>query len=135
MSARTKARKRALDILYGAQVRGTTLALSLAEAERQAAAHPERASSFPYAREAVSGVIDHQASIDELIAQYSEEWTLDRMPAVDLATLRLGAWEVVYNPDVPDPVAIAEAGNLAEQYSTAASRRFVTGVLTSISKH
>lgn len=135
MSARSKARKRALDILYGAQVRHVPVATALADAERQAEDQPERASSFPYAREAVSGFIDHQSSIDELIAEYSEQWTIDRMPAVDLAVLRLGAWEILHNPDVPDAVAIAEAGRLAEEFSTDASRRFVTGVLSAISKH
>ncbi|MCH4249677.1 MAG: transcription antitermination factor NusB [Microbacteriaceae bacterium] len=134
MSARTKARKRALDILFSAQLRGQSFTEALHEAEDQALAQPARSSSFPYAREIVDGFIAHRASIDELLGEYSDSWTLDRMPAVDLAILRMAAWEILYNDDVPTAVSISEAGNFAAELSTDSSRRFVTGVLTSLSK-
>ncbi|MGT2426936.1 transcription antitermination factor NusB [Amnibacterium kyonggiense] len=134
MSARSKARKRALDVLFAADVRGETQEQSLEAESLRAAARPERASSWPYAREIVQGVIDHAQEIDDLIAANSTGWPLDRMPAVDRGILRIAVWEARYNPDVPVGVAIDEAVELAKELSTDDSPKFVNGLLTAISK-
>lgn len=105
-----------------------------AEAKR-AAGEPDRAASWLYAREIVDGVSDHQEEIDELISSYAQGWTIDRMPNVDRAVLRLAAWELLHNPEVPAAVAIDEAIELAKQYSTEDSARFVNGVLGKIALH
>ena len=132
MSARTKARKRAIDLLYSADVRGIPLTKALADAAQRAASEPAREASWLYAREIVDGVIDHSDEIDELIQTYSQGWTLERMPAVDRAILRMGAWELLYNPEVPDGVAISEAVDQATTLSTDDSAKFVNGLLAKI---
>ncbi|PDQ36146.1 MAG: transcription antitermination factor NusB [Candidatus Lumbricidophila eiseniae] len=133
MSARSKARKRALDLLYSAELRDVPVQQMLeAEAER-AAGEPERQASWLYAREIVDGYLDHRDTIDELISYHAHDWALERMPAVDRALLRIGTWEIVYNERVPDAVAIAEAVELATTLSTADSAGFVNGVLAAIS--
>lgn len=134
MSARTKARKRALDILFQADVRGEDLALTLAAEAQRAASEPAREASWLYAREIVDGVVDNAAAIDEQITSASKEWSLVRMPAVDRAVLRIGVWELVYNPDVPPAVAIDEAVELAKEFSTEESGAFVHGVLARVAR-
>lgn len=135
MSARSKARKRALDMLFQADVRGEPVA-GIVEAEaKRAAGEPDRAASWLYAREIVDGVVDHRDEIDELIASYAQGWSLDRMPNVDRALLRLSSWEILHNPEVPTAVAIDEAVELAKEYSTEDSARFVNGVLGRIAQH
>ncbi|WP_449282553.1 transcription antitermination factor NusB [Leucobacter sp.] len=135
MSARTKARKRALDMLFQADVRDESiLAIVNAEAKR-AAGEPDREASWLYAREIVDGVADHRDEIDELIMSYAQGWTLERMPNVDRALLRLAAWEILFNAEVPAAVAIDEAVELAKEYSTEDSSRFVNGVLGRIADH
>lgn len=129
MSARSKARKRALDVLYSADVRGQQLGEALAAESARAAAQPQRAASWAYAREIVAGVAEHGAEIDELIETYARDWTLARMPAIDRALLRIGIWEIVHNDEVPDAVAIAEAVDSARVHSTDDSARFINGVL------
>ncbi|AZZ55094.1 transcription antitermination factor NusB [Rathayibacter iranicus] len=132
MSARTKARKRALDILYNADVRQIPFSESLrAEAER-AVNEPAREASWLYAREIVDGVIDHADEIDGLIAQLSKGWTLARMPLVDRAILRIGVWEILHNDEVPDGVAISEAVGAATALSTDDSAGFINGLLASV---
>ncbi|PPI08957.1 transcription antitermination factor NusB [Rathayibacter sp. AY1B8] len=134
MSARTKARKRALDILYNADVRQISFAQSLrAEAER-AANEPAREASWLYAREIVDGVIDHADEIDELIARLAQGWTLSRMPLVDRAILRIGVWEILHNDAVPDGVAISEAVESATSLSTDDSAGFINGLLASVAE-
>ena len=126
MSARSKARKRALDVLYEADQRGVEPARMLTERMT----HPGTESALPaYAVEIVEGVVANLARIDELVATYSHGWTLERMPAVDRAVLRIGAWEILFNPGVPDAVAVAEAVELAHQLSTDDSPGFVNGLL------
>ncbi len=124
MGARSKARKRALDVLYEAGQRGinpiTTLRERLTQSDPPV---PE------YAAELVEGVVAHQARIDELLSTYAEEWTLDRMPPVDLAVLRIGTYELLWCPDVPDAVAVSEAVALAGDLSTDESPGFVNGLL------
>lgn len=133
MSARSKARKRALDILFSADLRGTSLSDALADEAGRAASEPEREASWLYAREIVDGVIDHQVEIDELITTFARGWTLERMPAVDRAILRIAVWEIGFNSDVPAAVAVTEAVDLAKDLSTDESASFVNGVLASIS--
>jgi N utilization substance protein B len=134
MSARTKARKRALDILFQADVRGDTPATVLAAEANRAANEPARQASWLYAREIVDGVIDNQDAIDEQITTFAKDWTLARMPAVDRAVLRIGAWEILYNDEVPTAVAIDEAVELAKEFSTDDSGAFVHGVLAKIAR-
>ena len=124
MSARSKARKRALDILFEAELRGSpTLELL---AERITLGSPPVPE---YAADIVRGVVTHSERIDELISQYSEGWTLDRMPAVDRNVLRIGVYELFWASDVPDGVAISEAVLLVRDLSTDASPAFVNGLL------
>ncbi|GAB3607915.1 MULTISPECIES: transcription antitermination factor NusB [Humibacter] len=132
MSARSKARKRAIDILYSADVRGIPFARALAAEAERAAQEPAREASWLYAREIVDGVIDHSDEIDELIQTYAQGWTLDRMPAVDRAILRMGVWELLHNPSIPDGVAISEAVEQATILSTDDSAKFVNGLLAKI---
>ncbi len=134
MSARAKARKRALDMLYIADVRQVPIDEVLAEESRRAAAQPQRASSWPYAEQIVRGVADDRAELDALIEQHAVGWTLSRMPVVDRAILRLGAWELRSNPEIPVAVAISEAMELASVLSTDDSAPFVNGVLGSIAE-
>ena len=108
MGARSKARKRALDMLYIADVRQSPLDEVLREEADRAAAQPQRSSSWPYAEEIVRGVIENGPAIDRLIEEHAVGWTLARMPAVDRAILRVATWELVHNSEVPDAVAIAE---------------------------
>jgi len=132
MSARTKARKRALDILFQSDVRGEDLASILAAEARRAANEPAREGSWLYAREIVDGVIDNREEIDEQITTFAKDWSLARMPAVDRALLRIGVWELLYNDEVPAAVAIDEAVDLARSLSTDDSPSFVNGLLARI---
>lgn len=86
-----------------------------------------------YARQIVEGIISSHADIDDRIASFSHQWSIDRMPAVDRAILRVAVWEILFNDEVPDPVAIAEAVELAKEYSTDESGLFVNGLLAAIS--
>ena len=134
MSARSKARKRALDMLYIADVRQVPIAEALDEETRRAAALPQRASSWPYAEQIVRGVDENRVEIDALIESHAVGWTLARMPVVDRAILRMATWELRYNPEIPAAVAIAEAIELASVLSTDDSAPFVNGVLGSIAE-
>ncbi|HLR93771.1 MAG TPA: transcription antitermination factor NusB [Jiangellaceae bacterium] len=124
MAARSKARKRALDILFESEMQRLDTGGSLA-ARIERAVPPLN----EYAIHLVEGVIAHRERIDELLTTYAEGWTLDRMPGVDRNVLRIGAFEVLYCPDVPDPVAIDEAVKLASELSTDESPGFVNGLL------
>ena len=124
MPARSKARKRALDILFEAELRGIPVLDLLAE--RITLGSPP----VPvYAADLVRGVTVNSARIDELISTYAEGWTLDRMPAVDRNILRIGAYELLWQDQVPDAVAINEAVQLARDLSTEGSPAFVNGLL------
>lgn len=124
MGARSKARKRALDVLYEAAQRDADPMSTLRE--RLAQSDPPVPE---YAAVLVEGVVTHQERIDELLSTYAEEWTLDRMPPVDLAALRIGAYELLWCDDVPDGVAVAEAVALVGSLSTDESAGFVNGLL------
>jgi len=132
VSARSKARKRALDMLYIADVRQASLRDILREEAERAAAQPQRSSSWPYAEDIVRGVIDNADAIDRLIELHATGWSLARMPAVDRAILRVAVWELVHNSDIPTPVAISEAVEFATLLSTDDSAAFVNGVLGAI---
>jgi transcription antitermination protein NusB len=127
MPARSKARKRALDVLFEAEVRGEPVLGLLAE--RVADASPPVS---PYAVDLVQGVQAHRERIDELLSTYAEDWTLARMAAVDRNILRIGAYELLWADDVPDGVAISEAVALARDLSTDASPSFVNGLLAKL---
>jgi len=127
MPARSKARKRALDVLYAADLRGQDPVASL-----EAAIADGEAPTNPYTETLVRGVTEHRARIDELLGQYAQGWTLDRMPAVDRNALRIGAFELLYADDVPDPVAVTEAVALVRNLSTDDSPSFVNGILGSM---
>ena len=124
MSARSKARKRALDVLFEAEVRGEPV-LDLLD-QRLAQASPPVGE---YAAQLVRGVQAHRERIDELLSEYAEGWALDRMPIVDRNVLRIGLYELLWADDVPDAVAISEAVLLARDLSTDASPAFVNGLL------
>ena len=124
MAARSKARKRAVDVLYEADVRGTEAVSTLAE--RLAQADPPVPE---YAVELVEGVTGRLSDIDRVLSDHSEGWTVERMPPVDRAVLRLALYELLWRDDVPDAVVIDEAVELAKSLSTDESPRFVNGVL------
>ncbi len=126
MAARSKARKRALDVLFEADQRGVVPV----EVLRDRIAQPGTEAPLPqYAVTLVEGVLAHQERIDEALSTYAQGWTLDRMPAVDRAVLRIGAYEVLFADDVPDAVAVDEAVELARSLSTDDSPTFVNGLL------
>src|SRR5215469_3894048 len=124
MAARSKARKRALDVLFEAELRGEPVLGILGE---RAAQQTPPVSAYP--TELVEGVQAHRARIDELLSAYAQGWTLDRMPAVDRNILRIGAYELLWQDQVPDAVAIDEAVQLARDLSTEGSPAFVNGLL------
>jgi transcription antitermination protein NusB len=130
MAARTKARKRALDLLYAAELRGESALEAL-----QRAVEDGEAPTNPYTETLVRGVVEHQQRIDELLTSYSQGWTLARMPAVDRNVLRLGLFELLYVDDVPDAVAVSEAMTLVRDLSTDESPQFVNGVLGSLMRN
>ena len=127
MAARSKARKRALDILFECEVRGLPLGQTLDE--RVLAGEPP---VNEYTVALVRGIAEHQRRIDELVASYALGWSLERMPAVDLNALRIGVYEVLYVDAVPDAVAVSEAMGLVRNLSTDDSPGFVNGVLGNI---
>jgi transcription antitermination protein NusB len=124
MSARSKARKRALDVLFESEQRSAPVLETLAG--RVAASDPPVSE---YSVELVEGVVANQARIDELLGTYARDWSLDRMPAVDRALLRLATYELLWRDDVPDAVVIDEAVTLARSLSTDESPAFVNGLL------
>lgn len=134
MGARTKARKRALDLLYIADLRGLPVSAVLSEERVRAANEPARRASWDYAAQIAGGYADHADQIDALISAHSHRWPLHRMPAVDRAILRVAAWELAHNPNVPAAAAISEARALATELSTDDSARFVAGVLSGIAQ-
>jgi transcription antitermination protein NusB len=131
VAARTKARKRALDLLFEAEQRGVNAADLLRE---RLAAPVTEAPLSEFTADLVMGVVEHWGQVDELIETYSQGWTLGRMPAVDRAILRLGAYEVIWSTDVPEPVAISEWVGLATELSTDDSPRFVNGLLARLAE-
>jgi N utilization substance protein B len=127
VAARSKARKRAVDVLYESDARGVPATTTLAE--RIALADPPVSE---YTVALVEGIEANRVRIDEILAEYAEGWTIPRMPGVDRAVLRLGVYELLLREDVPDAVTIDEAVELAKSLSTDESPRFVNGVLARV---
>lgn len=133
MSARTKARKRAIDAVYAADLRKVSPLELLSITAELASDRQNQEPQFGFARTIVEGVIEHHDEIDELLETYSQGWALERMPNVDRAILRVACWEILYNEETPDAVAIAEAVAIAKDLSTDESGSFINGLLGRIS--
>ena len=134
MSARSKSRKRALDVLFAAEARGIDPLVVLAE-RMEPPIGPDLhsyAAMGEYAESIVRGVVEHQHRIDDLLSEHARGWTLDRMPAVDRAVLRIAVYELLYSLDVPPAVVVTEAVDAAKLLSTDDSPKFVNGVLGQI---
>jgi len=132
VSARSKARKQTLDLLYEADIRGSSAA-ELMVLRDVVDDGPDARPIREFTKELVTGVTEHRRKIDELIATYAQGWDMDRLPAVDRNILRLGIYEVIWSDEVADGVAIDEALNLAKELSTDESAGFIHGVLGRIS--
>lgn len=132
MPARRKARKRALDVLYEADLRNLApVGVLTGYLDRIEKPRPDHVG---YAITLVEGVAKHLDRIDELIGSYAEGWTLERMPVVDRNLARIAVYELLFETDVDDPVAITEAVELAKQMSTDDSPRFLNGLLGRIAE-
>ncbi|WP_198153951.1 transcription antitermination factor NusB [Catenuloplanes japonicus] len=132
MPARRKARKRALDVLYEADLRNLPPVEVLANyLQRIEQPRPEH---IGYTITIVEGVAAHLDRVDELLSSYAEGWTIDRMPVVDRNLARIAVWELLYADDIDDAVAISEAVELARQMSTDDSPRFLNGILGRIAE-
>ena len=132
MSARSKARKQTLDLLYEADIRGTAAIDILASRsvdDSDADARPIR----EFTRELIAGISAQKRKIDELISTYAQGWDMDRLPTVDRNILRLAIYELIWTPDLPEGVVINEALELAKQLSTDESASYIHGVLGKIS--
>ena len=128
MAARSKARKRALDILFASELRSLDPVAAL-ERAIQAGEGPTN----DYTSTLVRGVVEHRERIDEVLTTYSKGWTLTRMPAVDRNVLRIGVYELLWgDEDVPQSVAVSEALHLVQDLSTDDSPAFVNGLLGSV---
>ena len=132
MSARTKARKRAVDAIFASDLRKVDPAQLLETTAGTVADRQNQDEIFGYARLIVDGVVEHHEEIDDMLETYSNDWAIDRMPVLDRAILRVALWEILHNPDVPDGVAINEAVELAKEYSTDDSGAFINGLLSKI---
>ena len=128
MSARSKARKQALDLMYETDIRGTDLVKTLEERDIPADG-PDARPIREYTRELVNGVSTNRRKIDELITTYAQGWDMDRLPAVDRNILRLGIYEILWSNSVPTSVAIDEALDLAKELSSDDSSKYIHGVL------
>lgn len=126
---RHQARKRAVDLLFEAEARGLTPAEVADVRIALSDANPDVSLLNPYTVTVARGVTEQAAHIDELITSHLQGWTLERLPAVDRAILRVAVWELLHAEDVPEPVAVDEAVELAKELSTDESPGFVNGVL------
>jgi N utilization substance protein B len=128
VAARSKARKRALDILFASELRSEDPVMAL-----ERAIEAGEGPTNDYTATLVRGVVEHQARIDEVLTTYSRSWTLSRMPAVDRNVLRIGVYELLWgDSDVPETVAVSEALHLVQDLSTDDSPAFVNGLLGSV---
>jgi N utilization substance protein B len=134
LSARTKARKRALDALYAAGVRKDDALLLLRETSVEVEDRQNQEAIFDYAEMLLTGYFANSQQIDNELKMLADGWALERMPNVDRAILRLAAWEILHNSEVPNEVAISEAVALASEYSTDESPKFINGVLARLAK-
>lgn len=132
MSARSKARKQALDILYESDIRNSD-PLAILESRDVVEEGPDARPIRDFTRELIAGVSANKRKIDELIATYAQGWDMDRLAAVDRNILRLGIFEIVYSDELADGIAIDEAITLAKDLSTDDSATFIHGLLGKIS--
>ena len=132
MSARSKARKQTLDLLYESDIRGSS-ASDLMVLRDVPDDGPDARPIRDFTKELIGGITENRRKIDELISTYAQGWDMDRLPAVDRNILRLGIYEIVWSDDVEDGVAIDEALNLAKVLSTDESAGYIHGVLGTIS--
>jgi N utilization substance protein B len=132
VSARSKARKQALDILYESDIRGVD-ASSILEQRDVLEEGPDARPIREFTRELITGVTSNKRKIDELITTYAQGWDMDRMAAVDRNIVRLGIFEIVWSEELADGIAIDEAINLAKDLSTEDSATFIHGLLGKIS--
>ena len=128
MSARSKARKQSLDILFEADIRGT-LPLDILASRDVTEDGPDARPIREYTREIITGVAEHRRKIDELIATYAQGWDMDRLPTVDRNIMRLALYEILWSPGLDDAIAIDEALSLAKELSTDESAVYIHGVL------
>ena len=131
MSARSKARKRALDAIFAADIRKESPEDLLDATLDQVAKRQNQDEIFGYAKDLVVGVVENHEEIDDLIETYSEGWSLERMPNVDRAILRIAIWEILYS-ETPSGVVVNEAVELAKEYSTEESGGFINGLLSRV---
>lgn len=134
MSSRTKARKRALDALFAADLTKESAIATLKRTESESRERESQVAIFDYAETLVNGYLSNQDRIDSRLQGLAEGWTLERMPNVDRAILRIAAWELLYNEEIPSEVAIAEAVALASELSTEESPKFINGILARLAK-
>lgn len=132
MSARSKARKQALDILYESDIRSSD-ALAILESRDVTEEGPDARPIREFTRELITGVSANKRKIDELIATYAQGWDMDRLAAVDRNILRLGIFEIIWSDELADGIAIDEAITLAQDLSTDDSATFIHGLLGKIS--
>jgi transcription antitermination protein NusB len=132
LSARSKARKRAVDALYAGELRDVMATDLLDATKEQVTDRQNQDEIFEFATELVNGVLANQLEIDEILSGVAQNWTLDRMPALDKAILRVGIYEIAFG-GTPAEVAISEAVDLAQELSTEDSAAFVNGVLATVS--
>ena len=132
MSARSKARKQALDLLYEADIRGAS-ALDLLQSRDVVEVGPDARPIREFTKELISGISANTRKIDELITTYAQGWDMDRLPAVDRNILRLAIYEIVWSTELADGIAIDEALTLAKELSTDESAGYIHGVLGKIS--
>jgi len=128
VSARSKARKQTLDILYEADIRGTE-PLDILASRDVTEEGPDARPIRDYTRELITGVSEHRRKIDELITTYAQGWDMDRLPAVDRNIMRLALFEILWSDGLADAVAIDEALTLAKELSTDESAGYIHGVL------
>lgn len=129
MSARAKARKRALDFLYEGDIRGASPAALLAA---RAPGELSPISQGEYSEKLIAGVLEHQAKIDELVMTYAQGWDMDRMPAIDRNILRLAIYEILWESEIDDSVAVSQAVELANELSTDESAGYINGLLARV---
>jgi N utilization substance protein B len=134
VSARSKARKRALDALFAADLTGENAISALKRTELESRERDSQTAIFDYAETLVAGYLANKDRIDAKLQALAEGWTLERMPNVDRAILRLSAWELLYNEEIPSEVAISEAVSMASELSTDESPKFINGILARLAK-
>ncbi len=123
-----------MDALFASDVTGQNALTLLEQTRAEVGDRQNQDAIFDYAEMLVTGYLQNADSIDTQLRMLADNWSLERMPNVDRALLRLASWEILYNDEVPNEVAISEAVALAAEYSTEDSSKFVNGVLARLSK-